>query len=228
MDPKALYSLTYGLHVIGASNGKINNAQIINTLIQVTSQPLRVSICINKNNFTHELLKQSRAFSASILEQDTPLNYIGSLGFKSGRDGDKLAGLKWKKGQTGAPILTDYALSYLEVKVTGEQDIGTHTMFIGEVVAAEVIKEGEPLTYAYYQKVKKGTTPKTAPSYIEKKEEKAVKMDKYECGVCGYIYDPAAGDPESKIPPGTPFEKLPDNWVCPVCGAGKDEFKKVA
>ncbi|MFA4837174.1 MAG: flavin reductase [Dehalococcoidia bacterium] len=227
MDSKALYRISYGLYVIGAGNGDMYNAQIANTLIQVASQPVTVSVCLNKNNFTHDLVEQSRFFSASILAQDTPLGFIGGLGFKSGREGDKLKGLTWKKGQTGAPIVTDNALAYLEVKVTAQADAGTHTIFIGEVIEAEVLREGEPLTYAYYQQVKRGTTPKTAPSYIEKKREEVVKMDKYECSVCGYIYDPEAGDPENKIPPKTPFEKLPADWTCPVCGAGKNEFHKV-
>ena len=81
------------------------------------------------------------------------------------------------------------------------------------------------MTYAYYHQVKRGTTPKTAPSYIE--EEKAMEAAKYECTVCGYIYDPELGDPDGSIAPGTPFEELPDGWVCPVCGAGKSEFERI-
>ena len=83
------------------------------------------------------------------------------------------------------------------------------------------------MTYDYYHQVKRGTTPKTAPSYIAKEKEATVNMAKYECTVCGYIYDPALGDPDGSILPGTPFDKLPDTWVCPVCGAGKSEFKKL-
>jgi len=91
-----------------------------------------------------------------------------------------------------------------------------------------VLKEGEPMTYAYYHEVKRGTTPKTAPHYVEEKKEGDIKMAKYKCSVCGYIYDPAKGDPEGKIPPGTPFEKLPEDWTCPVCGAAKSEFEKMS
>jgi rubredoxin len=82
------------------------------------------------------------------------------------------------------------------------------------------------MTYAYYHEVKRGATPKSAPSFVDIKKEEKPAMDKYECTVCGYIYDPAVGDPDGKIPPGTPFEKIPDGWVCPVCGAAKSEFKK--
>ena len=83
------------------------------------------------------------------------------------------------------------------------------------------------MTYAYYHQVKRGTTPKTAPSYIEERKEAVSKMAKYECTVCGYIYDPELGDPDGDIKPGTPFEEIPDDWVCPVCGASKDQFEKI-
>ena len=91
---------------------------------------------------------------------------------------------------------------------------------------AEVLREGEPMTYAYYHQVKRGTTPKTAPSYIEEKKEAKPKMAKYECTVCGYIYDPELGDPDGGVKPGTPFEEIPDDWVCPLCGAQKSDFTK--
>ncbi|MBA7580406.1 High molecular weight rubredoxin [subsurface metagenome] len=130
-------------------------------------------------------------------------------------------------GVTKAPIVTDHTLAYLEAKLLQEVDAGTHSIFIGEVVGAEIIGEGEPMTYAYYHQVKRGTTPKTAPSYIAEQKETSAKMVKYRCTVCDYVYDPELGDPDGGIEPGTPFGKLPDNWVCPVCGAGKSEFEKV-
>ena len=180
---------------------------------------------INKNNLTHEFIRQSRVFAASILSQDTPLSFIGNFGFKSGREGDKFKGINYKVGKTGAPVVLDNALGYLELKVTNELDAGTHTIFVGELVEAETLKSGEPMTYAYYHMVKRGTAPKAAPTYIE--EKKAVKLAKYRCTVCGYIYDPEKGDPDGGIAPGTPFEQLPDDWVCPVCGAEKDRFEKI-
>lgn len=227
MDTKALHKISYGLYVIGSAKGDKLNAQIANTVIQVSSSPPSISVCINKDNLTHEYIQASRAFTASILAQDTPLNFIGGLGFKSGRESDKLEGVNYKIGETGAPIILDNALAYLEVRVASETDAGTHTDFIGELVGAEVLSDGEPMTYAYYHQVKRGTTPKTAPSYVEEHKEEVTKLDKYECGVCGYIYDPEKGDPDSGIAPGTPFEQLPDDWVCPVCGASKDQFAKV-
>jgi flavin reductase (DIM6/NTAB) family NADH-FMN oxidoreductase RutF/rubredoxin len=227
MNLKALHSISYGLYVIGSRKGDRLNAQIANTVVQVCSEPPTISVCINKGNLTHEYIESSGAFSVSVLSQDTPLSFIGHFGFKSGRDVDKFEGIDYKIGQTQAPIVLDHAQAYMEAKVTQQVDAGTHTVFIGELVAAEVLRESTPMTYAYYHQVKRGTTPKTAPSYIEERRETAPKMAKYECSVCGYIYDPEKGDPEGGIPPGTPFEKLPEDWVCPVCGASKDEFEKL-
>ncbi len=226
MDTKALYKLSYGLYVISSRKGDKLNAQIANTVVQVSSQPPTISVCINKENLTHEFIRDSKVFTVSILSQDAPLNFIGRFGFKSGRDVDKFEGVNYKIGESHAPIVLDHTLAYLEAKVIKDVDAGTHTIFIGELVGAEVLREGEPMTYAYYHQVKRGTTPKTAPSYVEEKKETAPKMAKYKCTVCGYIYDPKLGDPDSGVAPGTPFEKLPADWVCPVCGASKDEFEK--
>ena len=133
--------------------------------------------------------------AVSVLSQNTPLSFIGHFGFKSGRDIDKLEGINYKIGETQAPVITDNTLAYLEARIVQEVDAGTHTIFIGELVGADVIKQGEPMTYAYYHQVKRGTTPKTAPSYIEEKKVEAIKAPKYKCTVCGYIYDPELGDP---------------------------------
>jgi flavin reductase (DIM6/NTAB) family NADH-FMN oxidoreductase RutF/rubredoxin len=227
MNLKALYKLGYGLYIVCSRKGDKLNGQIANTVFQITSEPPTIAVSINKSNLTHGFIRESKVFTASILAQDTPLAFIGHFGFKSGRDIDKLRGINYKLGETKAPVVTDHALAYLEAKVSKELDVGTHTIFIGELVGADVIKESEPMTYAYYHQVKRGTTPKTAPSYIEEKKEAVTKMAKYECTVCGYIYDPALGDPDGGIAPGTPFEKIPDDWVCPVCGAAKSEFEKI-
>jgi len=227
MNLKALHQLGYGLYIVGSKKGGKLNCQIANTVFQVCSEPPVIAVAINKGNLTHEFITESKVFTASILSHDTPLNFVGHFGFKSGREIDKLKDVHYNLGVTGAPIVLDYTLAYLEAKVINQADVGTHTIFIGEVVGADVVKEGEPMTYAYYHKVKRGTTPKTAPSYIEPRKEIAPKVAKYECTVCGYIYDPELGDPDGGIKPGTPFEEIPDDWVCPVCGASKDQFKKI-
>ena len=225
MDPKALYNISYGLYLITSKKGEEINGQTANSLIQVTAEPPAIAIGINRKNLTNEFIRESKVFAVSILSQDTPLNLIGQFGFKSGRDINKFDQVNYKLGKTGAPIVLDNTLAYLEVKVTQEMDVGTHTIFVGEVLESEVLKDGEPMTYAYYHQVKRGTTPKTAPTY--RKEEKKPAAAQYQCTICGYTYDQEKGDPDGDIAPGTPFEDIPDSWTCPVCGASKDQFEKV-
>jgi len=227
MNLKALHNLSYGLYVVASQKQGKLNAQIANTVVQVTSEPPTISVCINKQNLTHEFITESKVFVASVLSQDTPLSFIGNFGFKSGRAIDKFKDVNYKLGEAKAPIVLDHSLAYLEARVINQLDVGTHTIFIGELVGADVLREGEPMTYAYYRQVKRGTTPKTAPSYIEERKETVSKMAKYKCTVCGYIYDPQLGDADGGIKPGTPFEEIPVNWVCPVCGASKDQFEKL-
>jgi len=227
MNLKALHGCSYGLYVISSRKGDSVNGQIANTVFQITSEPPTIAVSINKRNLTHEFISESKVFTASILSQDTPLSFVGHFGFKSGREVDKFKDINYRLGETKAPIVLDHTIGYLEARIINSVDVGTHTIFIGEIVEADVLKEGEPMTYAYYQQVKRGTTPRTAPSYIEERKENVSKMAKYKCTVCGYIYDPEAGDPDGGIKPGTPFEKLPDDWVCPVCGASKDQFEKI-
>jgi len=259
MDPKALYKIGYGLYVIGAHKGDKLNAQIANTVFQITSEPPTVAVSINKKNLTWEYIQESSAFSASVLSSETPLSFIGQFGFKSGRDVNKLEGVNYKTGVTGSPVVLDHAVSFIEVRVTQEVDVGTHTIFIGQLVDADIISDKATMTYEYYQQVKRGTTPKTAPSYVDVQKasadiagaaakvaqpvsaptapaavpqpaapsQAAAKPAKYKCQVCGWIYDPAVGDPDGGIKPGIPFEDIPDNWTCPVCGAEKNQFSKI-
>jgi len=226
MNIKALHSITYGLYLVGSNKEDNINAQVANTVVQVCAEPVKLAVAINKNNYTHELISDRKAFSVSVLSKETPLSFIGTFGFKCGRDVNKFEGINYRLSNNKLPIVLDYALAYLEANVTNQVDVGTHTIFVGELIDADIIKDGEPMTYAYYQQVKRGTTPKSAATYVETKKEDVPAMAKYECKVCGYIYDPALGDPEHDIKPGTAFEQLPDNWVCPVCGASKDQFEK--
>lgn len=227
MNPRALHKLSYGLYIVTSKMADKLNGQIANTAFQITSEPPTVAVSINQKNLTWEYIKDSRVFAISVICQDAPLSFIGDFGFKSGRDVDKLSGINYKLAQTGAPIILDNTTSYLEAKVTKEMDAGTHTIFVGEIVDGDVFNEKPRMTYDYYHEVKRGTTPKTAPSYVEEKQKEVTEMSNYECSVCGWIYDPEIGDPDNGVAPGTPFESIPDDWQCPVCGASKDEFEKV-
>ena len=232
MNLEALYRISYGMYVVSSKmDGKLNG-QIANTVFQITSEPPRMAVCINKENLTHEFIKESGVFAASVLSVEAPTKFIGRFGFKSGRDIDKFEGVSHRIGATGAPIVLDHALAYFEAEVEGSMDGGTHTLFLGGIVEADVLDtHGVPMTYAYYHQVRRGRSPKTAPTYVKQKEVRPMpeppRAAKYECTVCGYIYNPEAGDPDSGIEPGTPFEDLPDDWVCPVCGVGKDQFEQV-
>jgi flavin reductase (DIM6/NTAB) family NADH-FMN oxidoreductase RutF len=228
MDNKVLYKISYGLYVVSSKKGDKLNGQIANTVFQITSEPPTIAVSINKENLTHEFIQESGVFAASILAREVPMTTIGTFGFKSGRDLDKFMDVKYKLGANGAPILLDDTIGYLEAEVVGSLDCGSHTIFLGKVTDAESLSSAEPMTYAYYHQVKGGKAPKAAPTYIkENTDEKVVKdMDKYVCTVCGYVYDPAEGDPDSGIAAGTAFKDIPDDWVCPICGAGKADFEK--
>ena len=171
MDHKALYKLSYGLYVVSSREGDRLNGQICNTVFQITSEPPTIAVSSNKNNLTHEFIQESKVFVASVLSQDTPLSFIGRFGFKSGRDIDKFEGINYKLVESQCPVVTEHTLAYLEARVVQEVNVGTHTIFVGELVGAEVLKEGEPMTYAYYHQVKRGTPPKTAPNYIERERK---------------------------------------------------------
>jgi flavin reductase (DIM6/NTAB) family NADH-FMN oxidoreductase RutF/rubredoxin len=236
MDLKVLYNISYGIYIVSSKKEDQINGQIANTVFQITAEPATIAVSINKKNFTHDFITQSKVFAVSVLEQEADMKFIGRFGFKSGRDEDKFEGINYKIGVTGSPIIMENTIAYLEAEVIQAIDVGTHTLFVGKVVEAENIKKAKPLTYDYYHQIKKGISPKTAPTYIadNKKIENNIKrkelekMAKYKCSVCGYIYDPEKGDPESGVNPGTPFENLPDDWVCPICGAGKDEFEELS
>ena len=173
MNVEALYKISYGLYVVSSvKEGKLSG-QIANTVFQLSSDPILVAACLNKENFTNECVSETKAFAVSVLAKDTPLQFIGRFGFKSGRDFDKFEGVNYKMGKTGVPIVLDNAVAYVEVEVKKTMDVGSHTLFVGEVVDAEVIEDREVMTYEYYHLVKQGKTPRTATVYLESlKEEK--------------------------------------------------------
>jgi flavin reductase (DIM6/NTAB) family NADH-FMN oxidoreductase RutF/rubredoxin len=212
----------------GASNGCI-----VNTVFQVTPEPPTIAISVSKQNLTHEYIAESKVFAVSILTEEAPLGFIGRFGFKTGRDIDKLQGINYRTGLTGSPIVLDNVMGFIEAEVCDAIDVETHTLFIGKIIAAKTICDGKiPMTYTYYRDVKGGRTPRTAATYIAMKSKAKPKqgaklMKKYKCLLCGYIYAPTLGDPENNVEAGTVFESLPEDWICPECGVGKDEFVPV-
>jgi flavin reductase (DIM6/NTAB) family NADH-FMN oxidoreductase RutF len=229
MDLKALIKIQYGMYVVSSIRDGKPNGQIANTVFQVTSEPPRIAVSLSKQNLTHAYIAASNVFSVSVLAEETPFEFFGKFGFRSGATFDKFKDTRHKTGVTGTPIVLENAVACLEARVTGRLDVGTHTIFVGEVVAAEVLSDAPPMTYEYYHRVKRGNAPKTAPTYDSGRQaaSKEKTMKKYRCLVCGYIYDPEKGDAAGGIQPGTPFESLPESWVCPVCGAPKSAFEPV-
>jgi len=171
MNLKTLHKISYGLYVVSSRTGEKFNGQIANTVFQVTSEPPIIAVSINKQNLTHEYIRESKVFTVSILSKEPPMKFIGHFGFRSGRELDKFKDVNYRVGATGAPIVMENTVGYLEAEIIDSLDVGTHTVFIGKIIDAEIIKEGEPMTYAYYHEVKRGKAPKTAPTYI--KEEKS-------------------------------------------------------
>jgi ferric-chelate reductase [NAD(P)H] len=167
MDPNALHNISYGMYVVSSNKLDKLNGQIANTVFQITSEPATLAISLNKGNLTHEHVEASRHFSVSILEEDTPLKFIGKFGFRSGRDFDKFKDTAYVKLESGCPAVTDYTVSYLEAKVVNSFDCGTHTLFLGKVLQSKMLKSSRPMTYDYYHQVKRGTTPKNAPTFIK-------------------------------------------------------------
>jgi flavin reductase (DIM6/NTAB) family NADH-FMN oxidoreductase RutF/rubredoxin len=227
MNTRVFRKIGYGMYIISSKHGDKLNGQIVNTFFQVSSNPPDVAISISKENLTHEFIMANRKFTASILSQDAPMTFIGRFGFRSGRDINKFEGINYKIGISGVPIVLDYTVGYLEVEVNQEMDCGSHTVFIGRVIESDTTGDAEPMTYAYYHTVKGGKSPKNAPTFIkeEPREKPSEKMASYVCGVCGYVYNPDTGDPDSGVQPGTSFDDLPADWVCPVCGAERSEFQ---
>jgi flavin reductase (DIM6/NTAB) family NADH-FMN oxidoreductase RutF len=221
---EALFKISYGLYIVSSGSEEYGNGFISNTVFQVTSEPPRFAACCNKNNHTASLIQETGAFSVSVLQQETSPGVMGTFGYKSGKEINKMEGMEIRYGETGVPIVTDNAIAFLECKLVETYDVGTHLMFIGELVQADILEEGkEPLTYLHYRQVKKGKAPKNAPTYIDqsklKKKAQEQEYAKYECAACGYIYD------EEKE--GKKFEDLPEDWICPVCGSEKEDFYKL-
>ena len=233
LDLESLFNLSYGMCIVSSKKDGRFNGCIVNTVFQIVPEPPMVAASINRQCLTHEYITKSKVFTVSILSQEAPMPFIGRFGFRSGRDIDKFEQVSYKIGQTGVPIVLDNTVGFLEAEVTESIDVVTHTLFIAKIVACETLnRDKAPMTYAYYRDIKQGKTPETAATYIKVKPKVKLKkgvnnMKKYKCLMCGYIYDPAVGDPDNGVKAGTAFENLPDVWVCPECGAGKDEFEPV-
>jgi ferric-chelate reductase [NAD(P)H] len=165
IDLDTLFQIQYGVFIISSFAGDKINGQIATVTFQVTNQPIQIVTCLNKNNLTHQFVTGSKAFSVSILSEEADLIFIGKFGFRSGRDIDKFVDTNYKKSITGSPLILDHVSGTMDLKVIQAIDIGTHTLFIGELLAAEKVNAKNPMTYDYYHKVVKGRTHQNAPTF---------------------------------------------------------------
>ena len=208
MDTKAMYKLSYGLFVCTAVKGEKKNGCIINTAIQVASDPNRISIAVNKANYTHDMIKETGKCNISVLSAEAKFDTFKHFGFQSGRDVDKFAAdypeSAYAIADNGIPFIKEGTNAYFSLKVEKEVDLGSHTLFICEPEFMTVLSTASSCTYEFYQNNIKpkpeavGTTPKGETIW--------------RCRICGYEY---VG------------EDLPDDFICPICKHGKEDFEKI-
>ena len=171
MDKSTFSKLSYGVYVVASGNREQQNAFIATTVMQVTAEPAKIMVACNKNNFTMPLIRQTKAFSASVIKQSYKPTTMGTFGFRTGKDFNKFEHCnEFIFGEnTQVPIVEEDCMAWFECKLVDEMDVGTHILFVGEVLEARVIAEEEtPLTYSYYHEIKKGVTAKNAPTFTNK------------------------------------------------------------
>lgn len=166
MNLNSLRTLSYGMTIISSIKEDSINAQIANTVFQITSSPVTIGISINKENLTYEYIKDSHLFTLSVLTTKADFKFVGKFGFRSGRDINKFDGVDYILSQSNVPIVTENACAWFECKVINSVDCGSHVLFIGEVIDCDVLNDDQPMTYDYYHNVLKGKSPKAAPTYI--------------------------------------------------------------
>lgn len=203
MDKKALYQLTYGVFLLTTKAGDKVNGCITNTCMQVANSPTRVAISVLNTNYTCDLIKESGVFALSLLDNTCTFQTIKHFGFQSGRDVDKFDGLTLPQDDNGVPYLAWQTTAMISGKVLESIDLGSHTMFIAEVVDAKLLNDHAPLTYAEYQ-------ANVKPNPQEVKKEK--KIVGWRCKICNYVYEGS---------------ELPADFTCPLCGHDKDDFEPI-
>lgn len=206
MNSIALQKLSYGLYVLTTNSNGVDNGCIINTAVQVTSNPDCVSIAVNNTNFTTELLRKSKIFNLSVISEKATFDLFTHFGFSSGRSVNKFNGYSnATKLKNGVYKIDDGICAYLSCEVISFTDLGSHTLFIAKITDMDVVSDDEPATYAYYHKAIK---PQKPVQKIEETQGKTVWV----CKICGYEVE---------------VEELPDDYICPLCKHDKSVFEKV-
>ena len=201
VEKNAFFSFSYGLFVLTARDGKKDNGCIINTAAQLTDTPKRVSIAVNKANFTHDMIRKTGVFNLSMLSTDAPFGLFQHYGFQSGRDVDKFADVKGMARATNGVYYLPYSTNaFVSGKVTQEIDLGTHTLFIADVTEARVLSGAPSMTYSFYF------------ANVKPKPAALTKQTGWVCKICGYVYE---------------GETLPADFICPLCKHGAEDFEKL-
>ncbi len=205
MDKKAIYKLSYGLFVLTANKDGKDNGCIINTAIQVTSEPNVISVAVNKNNLTHDMIMDTKKLTVSVIAQNADFELFKRFGFQSGKTADKFAGFTdCKRGANDTMIITKGTNAFISAWVQKTVDMGTHTVFYAQVTDMEVLSDVPSATYEYYQ-----SNIKPKPEAVGKTKD---GQTIWRCRICGYEY---VG------------EEVPDDFICPICKHGKQDFEKV-
>lgn len=200
MDTAALQKISYGLYIITAHEKERDNGCVINTFSQLSSNPLRVSVTLNKQNLTHDMILSTGVFCVSVLTEGVPFGVIEHFGFKSGKTEQKF----FKNGnetrdENGVLFIASCTNAYFACRVSETYDYGTHTLFVAEVTNAKTLSNEKSLTYAYYHE------------HIKPQPEKTAAKG-WRCKICGYVYE---------------GEKLPPDFICPLCKHGAEDFEKI-
>ncbi len=208
MNTKAMYKLSYGLFVLTAKVGDKINGCITNTAIQVASEPNQISFAVNKANYTHEMLMKTDVCNISVISEEADFELFKHFGFQSGKDVDKFVGFTdCALAANGVPYITKGTNAYFSINIKQRVDLGSHTLFIGEVADMEVLSEVPSATYSYYQ-----ANIKPKPADSKKTEEIPAWQHKWRCKICGYEY---VG------------ESLPADFICPVCKHPAEDFEMI-
>lgn len=200
MDTSVMFKIGYGLYVLTAQDDAKDNGCIINTVMQVTSKPLQVAIAVNKKNYTNEMIQKTRKFNLSILSEKADFEIYKHFGYQSGREVDKFASFtEAKRSPNGVLYITKGTNAYISAYVQQEVDLGTHSLFIAQLVTAESLSDDKSATYDYYQ------------NFVKQKQENVAKKG-WRCKICGYIYE---------------GENLPVDYICPICKHGAIDFERL-
>ena len=202
IENTAMYKITYGLYMLTTTDGEKQNGCIVNTVNMLTDNPKRVTVFVNKANYSEELLRKTGVFNVSVLTKSAPFDLFKQFGFVSGREKDKFEGGRYETSENGLYYLPQHANAFISGKVVDAYDYGTHTLFVAEVTEAKKLSDEESVSYEYYQ------------AHIKQKPQAAATptdKEKWVCKVCGYTHE----------------GELPDDFICPWCKHPASDFEKV-